>query len=124
MYDQQLGTVCGRPTLASLWDYDVRLPEPFVPDGNQQPSEEDDVAVATFKELIQAAAVLELAFLASVQRPIVPNSQFLNDLSRQLRSDLDDSEKLGRVSTALRKWRQYDMDRNKLTEQIHASSDQ
>lgn len=104
VYDQQLGTVCGRPTLASLWDYDVRLPEAFEYDEQQA---DDAEAVAIFRELIQVSAVLEMAFLASVQRPIVPNSQFLNDLSRKLRSDDGDLEKLDGVLDALQKWRAW-----------------
>lgn len=88
--------------MSSLWHYDVRLPEPFPTDEHQT---DDAVTVATFRELIQISSVLEMAFFASVHRPIISNSDFMNDIARQLRSNLDDGDKLDRVIDALDKWR-------------------
>ncbi|GMK59945.1 hypothetical protein CspeluHIS016_0901620 [Cutaneotrichosporon spelunceum] len=104
-WDHQIAAFCGRPAGSTLWDYDVRLPEPFEEDGSDQPMEKDAGHVATFCQLIQLSALLEAAFLASVQHPVVSNSTFLTDLSRQLRPDWDDSYKLDKVMANLRKWR-------------------
>ncbi|CAK9785573.1 unnamed protein product [Cutaneotrichosporon oleaginosum] len=83
-WDQQIAAFCGRPAGSTLWDYDVRLPEPFDDGGSEQSLENDASHVTTF---------------------FVPNSTFLTDLSRQLRPDLDDSYKLDKVKANLRKWR-------------------
>ncbi|BEJ12492.1 hypothetical protein CspHIS471_0209520 [Cutaneotrichosporon sp. HIS471] len=104
-WDHQIAAFCGRPAGSTLWDYDVRLPEPFEEDGSEQPIENDASHVATFCQLIQLSALLEAAFLASVQHPVVANSTFLTDLSRHLRPDLDDTYKLDKVMANLRKWR-------------------
>ncbi|TXT05566.1 uncharacterized protein COLE_06886 [Cutaneotrichosporon oleaginosum] len=104
-WDQQIAAFCGRPAGSTLWDYDVRLPEPFDDGGSEQSLENDASHVTTFCQLIQLSALLEATFLASVQHPVVPNSTFLTDLSRQLRPDLDDSYKLDKVKANLRKWR-------------------
>lgn len=106
-WDHQIAAFCGRPAGSTLWDYDVRLPEPFEDDGSEQTLENDASHVATFCQLIQLSALLEATFLASVQHPVVANSTFLTDLSRQLRPDLDDSHKLDQVMGNLRKWRRY-----------------
>lgn len=85
----------------------MRMPEPFEGSDNasEQALENDAGHVATFRQLIQLSALLETAFLASVQHPVVANSDFLTELSRQLRPDLDDSVKLDRVMANLRTWR-------------------
>ncbi|BEI81790.1 hypothetical protein CcaverHIS002_0209500 [Cutaneotrichosporon cavernicola] len=104
-WDHQIAAFCGRPAGSTLWDYDVRLPEPFEEDGSDQPMENDASHVTTFCQLIQLSALLEATFLASVQHPVVANSTFLTDLSRHLRPDLDDTYKLDKVMANLRKWR-------------------
>lgn len=110
VWDKQISTFCGRPHLMQMWDMDVRLPEPFEEDDKMLPPREhiydNDVAnVETFRQLIQVSAVLESAFRASSHRPIVPNCDFMNEVSRQTRPDDDDAERLEKTMASLDKWR-------------------
>lgn len=106
-WDQQISAFCGRPAGSTLWDYDVRLPEPFEDSGtgSEQSMEDDASHVETFRQQIQLCALLEHAFLASVHHPVIANSDFLTELSRHLKPDLDDAVKLENVMTHLRTWR-------------------